>query len=91
MKYLGYSDHYSVITEFRHENGKRLFQLREYMQGVDFGLLTAISDGSRNPDMSRFDWQEIECMSPEVETWMIGTQRKCPKYGDTNFILFVEK
>ena len=63
MKYLGYSDHYSVITEFRHEKGKRLFQLREYMQGDDFGLLTAISDGSRNPDMSRFDWQEIECMS----------------------------
>ena len=92
MRYLGYSDYYSVITKFRHEKGKRLYQLREYMQGDDFGLLTAISDGSRNPDMSRLDWQEIECMSPEVETSMIGTYRgKCPKYGDTNFTLFVEK
>jgi hypothetical protein len=82
--------YHSTITEYVANKGDELIALREYMQGEKWAVTSAYADGTRNPDMRRYDWKEIDCI-PEGAEVAGEYYGHCPIYGKTFYTLFIRR
>ena len=68
---------YSVISEYNVKEGTTIYALRQLSSADRDGLhgteaFVAKADGSRNPDLSRYDWKPIRCLPDNVDVNLVG-------------------
>ena len=68
---------YSVISEYNVKQGTTIYALRQLSSADQNGMhgteaFVAKADGSRNPDLARYDWKPIKCFPDNVDVNLIG-------------------
>jgi len=82
--------YHSTITKYIAKEGDELIALREYMQGEKWAVTKAYADGTRNPDMSRYTWEETDGVP--VDAGRVGDfWSTCPIFGQTQYTLFIRR